>query len=499
MATLQYLIEAVQIVFSWPTMGWAILGILIGIILGAIPGIGAAIGMAIMLPLTAPLDGGDAIILFTCMYLGGMYGGSIAAILINTPGTAGAAATTLDGYPLSKQGLAVNALTISAISSGIGGLLAIIALILITPYLTEIVLAFGSPEYFMIAVLGLSMITIVAQGSMIKGLTTGAFGLLISTIGISPVGADIRYNFDILLLFEGLSYVGVLIGVFAIAEMFKLAASDGQISDDSSEIEGKRSDGIKGVLTRPVTVIKCSLIGMGIGAIPGAGSSVSNFAAYAEAMRSDENPDSFGDGNERGVIAAEAANSATVAGSLIPTLSFGIPGSGTTAVLLGALLMHGLRPGPSLFSDQVVTTYSFFIALFVGNFIIIVLGLAIIAYAGYVTKVDTDLIVPLILVLSLFGTFALRSNPVDILTALVFGIIGFYMVKNDYSIIALVLGVVLGPIAERNLHRSLQISDGSYMIFFDQPLSLAMVILTVLILVGPVAKSQYEYRIAGNG
>ncbi|SEH17811.1 putative tricarboxylic transport membrane protein [Natronorubrum sediminis] len=492
MSTISSLMEAIVIVFSFPELLWVVIGIALGILLGAIPGIGAAIGMAILLPLSLQMDGGLAIIFFVSMYLGGMYGGSIAAILINTPGTAAAAATTLDGYPLSKQGLAINALSISAISSAIGGLIAIIILIAISPFLTSILLSFGSPEYFMVAVLGLAMITIIARGSMIKGLTMGAFGLLVSSVGISEVGGAIRYDMGILLLFDGIDFVAVLIGLFAITEMLKLAGREGQISEEDSEVSGSRREGVTGVLRRPVTVFKSSLIGLGIGAIPGAGSSVSNFVAYGEAMRNDTNPDSFGNGNERGVISAESSNSATVAGSLIPTLSFGIPGSGTTAVLLGALLMHGFQPGPNLFAQEAVTTYSFFVALLIGNFIIALIGLAVIAYAGYVTQIDTDYIIPIIIPLAIFGSFAMRDNPIDIVTVVLFGILGYYMVKYDYSIIALVLGVVLGPIAETNLHRSLQISDGSYLIFVQRPISLLMVIVTIAILFGPFVKAQYQ-------
>lgn len=492
MSVIASLLEATAIVFGFPTIIWIIMGIALGIILGAIPGIGAAIGIAILLPLTIQMDGGLAIIFFVSMYLGGMYGGSIAAILINTPGTAAAAATTLDGYPLSKQGLAVNALTLSAISSAIGGLIAIVVLIAISPFLTNILLRFGSPEYFMVAVLGLSMITVIARGSMAKGLMMGAFGLLISTVGLSEVGGTVRYDMGLRLLFDGINFVPVLIGLFAITEMFKLASREGEISGEESEMTGSRRDGIMGVVTRPVTVLKSSLIGLGIGAIPGAGASVSNFVAYGEAMRDDDDPDSFGEGNERGVISAEAANSATVAGSLIPTLSFGIPGSGTTAVLLGALLMHGFRPGPTLFTEEAVTIYSFFIALLVGNFAIAIIGLAVIAYAGYVTKINTDYIIPIIIPLAIFGAFAIRETMLDIIIVVLFGILGYYMMKYNYSIIALVLGVVLGPVAETNLHRSLQIADGSYLIFVQNPISLLMVIASVVIIFGPFAKARYQ-------
>jgi putative tricarboxylic transport membrane protein len=246
--------------------------------------------------------------------------------------------------------------------------------------------------------------------------------------------------------------------------------------------------GVKTVFRNPITTIKSSLIGMGIGAIPGSGASVSNFVSYAEAMRSDEDSASFGDGNPKGVIASEASNSATCAGSLIPTLSFGIPGSGTTAVLLGALLMHGMRPGPDLFSSNIDITYSFLIALFIGNILIIILGLSLVTKFGIITRIDVNYIVPIIISVALFGAYALRDNPADIVTVLVFGLVGFFFVKYHYSIIALVLGVVLGPIAEANLYRSLQLSDGSLRIFLspEQPIALIITISIFIILFYPI-------------
>ncbi len=499
---------AVDIVFSWPTFGWMILGILIGIVLGAVPGIGPAIGMALLLPLTSGMAGPDAIILFVCVYLGGKYGGSIAAILINTPGTAGAAATTLDGYPMSRDGKAITALSISATASFVGGLIAILILFAISPFLAQIVLAFGSPEYFLVALLGIAMITVVAKGGMVKGLVAGGFGLLITSMGFAPATGDLRYvSLQHPMFLDGIGFVAVLIGVFAVGEMLNLSKETGSIAQSGDQLgggglSGSRIEGIREVMNNPVTVVKSSLIGMAVGAVPGAGSSVSNFVSYAEAMRSDVDPDSFGKGNPRGVMAAECANSATVAGTLIPTISFGIPGSGATAVLLGALLLHGFRPGPRLFTTNIELTYSFFVALLIGNFVILTVGLIAITYLGYITKVDTDLIIPIVIVMAIFGSFAVRNNFLDVMTVAAFGIIGFYMVKHQYSIIALVLGVVLGPIAERNLYRSLQINphDGirSAEIFFTRPISLVLVIGLVLILFGPALKEAISRRRASS-
>lgn len=488
------LIEAIHILFSWPVFGWMILGVLLGIVVGALPGIGAALGMAIVLPFTFPLDRISALVLLIGIYTGAMYGGSIAAILINTPGTGGAAATTFDGYPMTRKGLATTALSISATASAIGGGLSLLTLILISPLLIELVLLFGSPEYFLMAILGLSMITIVAKTSIVKGLVAGAFGMLLATIGIAPSTGESRYTFGLFALYDGLSFVAVLIGLFAISEMIKLAAEQSSIATNDLEMGGGITNGIKEVFYHPICTIKSGYIGMAIGAIPGAGASVANFIAYGEASRSSKNSDEFGTGCSEGVIASEASNSGTIGGSLIPTLSFGIPGSAATAVLLGGLIMHGLQPGPHLFKEELHITYSLFLAVLLGNIIILLTGILAITRMSYLTRINTNKIIPVVIVLAFLGGIALRTNWIDVITVLILGILGYYMVRNNYSIIAFVLGVILGPIAEENLLRSLQISGGSWNIFVTQPISFLLMILIVVILFGPFVKTALAKR-----
>ena len=484
-APFQAFAEAVNIVLTWPTWGWMIVGLTLGMVFGALPGIGSSLGMAIVLPLTLPIESTAAIILLVSIYSGAMYGGSIAAILINVPGTAAAAATTFDGYPMSKMGRAKDALAMSAAASSIGGALTTSALFIVSGFLVAIVLAFGSPEYFLVAILGITMITVVAQGSMVKGLIAGFFGLLLTTVGIAPVSPTTRYTFSQLALFDGLSYVAALIGLFATTEMLYLASRPGGISDTDVEISGSLWQGVKEVLAHPVTLVKSAFIGMAIGAIPGSGASVSNFLAYSEAMRASGDSSSFGDGNPLGVIASEASNSGTIDGSLIPTLSFGIPGSGSTAVLLGGLIMHGMVPGPNLFTTQLSQTYALFLALMVGNIFIFAVGLSMVTKFSIITKIDSNYIIPIIMVLATLGALTLRANWWDVWTIVVLGFIGYYMRRNNYSVIAFVLGFVLGPIAEQNLLRSLQLSGGSFSIFVQKPLSLLLVIAIVVVLAGP--------------
>ncbi|TYT62556.1 tripartite tricarboxylate transporter permease [Natrialba swarupiae] len=486
------LFHAIDLVFSWPAILWLAVGMLFGIFVGALPGVGPNLGMAVVLPLTVPLDGITAIILLISIYSGAMYGGSIAAILINTPGNAAAAATTFDGYPMTRLGQARKALAVSATASALGGMLTIVTIILLSPLLIEFVLMFGSPEYFLIAMFGLVLITVVTRGSMVKGITAGAFGLLLTSVGIPVMTFEQRYTFGILELQDGISFVVALIGVFAIGEMMRLAAEQGGIVKEDVELSGSIASGFWEVIKNPISTIRSAFIGLGIGAVPGSGASVSNFISYGEAVRSDSD-DTYGEGNPKGVIASEAANNGTVAGSLIPTLSFGIPGSGATAILLGGLLMHGIRPSPELFGAELHITYATFIALIVGNVFIFLFGLLIVTRTGHwFTRINTDYIIPLVICLAVTGSFAIRNNWLDLAFVVAFGVLGYYMVKHNYSIIAFVLGIVLGPIAEENLYRTIEL--GGFPVFLERPLSILLLALTVLVLVGPLIKNQLEAR-----
>lgn len=486
MSAVNALFEGISVAVSWPVIGWMALGLLLGIVLGGLPGIGSPVAMAIVLPLTLPLDAASAIILLVSIYSGAMFGGSIAAILLNAPGTESAAATTLDGYPMAQNGLAKNALAISTTASAFNGFLAAIALVILSPVLIGVVLAFGSPEYFLLAVLGISLITIVTEGSIVKGIVSGAFGAMVSTIGVAIFSPSPRYTFGVIELYQGISFVAALIGMFAFAEMMKLASQE-TITESNVELQGSIRDGIKEVFKRPKTTLKAGLIGLLIGMVPGSGATTSTFVAYAEEARSAAGG-MFGKGDPRGVIAPEGANNPTVSGSLVPTLSFGIPGSGSTAVLLGGILMHGLQPGPTLFGEQLSFTYAVFVSVFLGNFLILLVGYTVIPYASRLTDIDTNVIIPMVVVLSYAGAYTLNNNWFDVIAVLVLGVFGFYMVRYNYPVIAFVLGIVLGPIAEQNLFRSLSISGGDYAIFVSRPLSLLLVIAIVVVLFGPFLK-----------
>ena len=492
---IETLLEALLIVLSWPTILWVVAGIVIGMIFGATPGIGSTLGMALVLPFTIVLDGLSAFVVLIGIYHGATYGGSIAAILINVPGTAASAASTFDGYPMTKEGRARDALAISATASAIGAIVTVTLLILVSPLLTQFLLLFGTPENFLMTVLGIAMISVISRGSVIKGYIAGVFGLLLTTIGIAPMVPTQRYTLGFLGLFDGLSFLAILIGLFAVSEMLILARKEGGIADEGTEITGSLKTGMNEVISRPVVTIKSSMIGLAIGAIPGAGAAVSNFFAYSEAMRASRNPDAYGSGSEEGLLAAESSNNGTVGGSILPTIAFGIPGSTATAVLLGGFIMHGLRPGPTMFTDNLVITFAMFLALIVGSVVIFVLGMTVIVRLAKLTFIDSHRLIPIILVLSVLGAYAVRNNWWDIWTVLVIGLIGYFMVKYNYSIIAFTLGAVLGPIAEENFFRSLQMGDVPGIVFVTRPLSIILILLTILMLLSPAIE---HYRSDGN-
>lgn len=484
MVDISVLANSLAAVLSWPTVLLVVLGVLIGIVGGALPGVGGALTVAIVIPFTIAMPSLQAIVFLIAVYNGVMYGGSISSVLFNVPGTASAAATTLEGYPLTKQGRAIDALTISAVSSGVGDLLAGVVVLLSLPVMVTIVLMFGTPEYFLVAAFGLALIIVISDGSFLKDAMAGGFGALLATVGVAPMAPTARYTFGSFALYEGVNFVAALIGIFAISEMLRLSQKEGSISRDGA-VSGSVVNGVKQVLTKPITILKSTAIGLFIGAVPGSGGSVATFIAYGESKRSSNDSEQFSNGAEEGLVATESANNASVSGSLIPTLTFGIPGSTTTAVLLGALLLHGVRPGPALFGEQIKLTYSIFMTIILCSLIIIVFGLLAVRWAGYLTTVNTNLIIPIILVLSILGTYSINANYIDVFVIIVTGALGYLMSNHGYSLVALLLGLILGPIAEENLYRSLQLSGGSFEIFFATPIRIVLVALIVLTIVSP--------------
>ncbi len=490
------LIEGAALIFTPTTLVLIMLGVFVGLILGATPGIGPVPGIALALPLTLSFQTWEALSLLFAIYVGGMYGGAVSAILMNIPGTAGAIASTFDGYPFSLRGEGRYAIEISVLTSAFGTIIASFLLILSVPILITLITLFGTPEYALVAILGLTIIPLISQYSMGKALMMAAFGVLLSAVGMPPSSATPRYTLGFPDLTNGIEFIAVLLGIFAVAEMLKLTAYTGALSDSQSDKSNSHTttkssslaeigDRIVDIFIRnPITFTKSILIAIVIGFIPAAGGAVSNILAYGVEKATSKNSESFGTGDVRGLISAESANSGTIPSTMVPLLAFGIPGSPTAAVILGGMLMHGLNPGPGLFKDSVHLSYATFLSIAIGGLFLIFIGLFTATKMTRLARLEMTTLVPPVIILCVVGTYALSLSLVDVTLVIAFGLLGYLMIKYNYSAVALVLGILLGPIIEENVERSFALGDIS--IFIDAPLSITLVVLIVGSIIGPI-------------
>ncbi len=463
----------------------ALVGTVLGIVIGALPGIGPMVGMALVLPFTYSMDAAGAVILLGAIYGGGMYGGSIPAILINAPGTGSCIATTFDGYPMAQQGRSAVAMGLAAMASFTGGLLSLVVLALLAGPISRVALAFGAQDYFMLGIFALSVIAVASRGSTLRGLAMGGIGLLLSAVGYGIVSGFVRFSFGIDFLYDGIPIVQVFTGMFALAEMIRLASQGGTIAE-GGKVSGSIWEGVVLAVKRPVALIRSSVIGLVLGTLPGLGSAAANLLSYNEAVRESRHPETFGKGEPEGIIASEAANNAVEGGSLIPTFTMGIPGSAASAMFLAALMIHGLQPGFDLFtaSGNVVSTS--IIGMMIAY--VMMLGVAIVGAGVFarVTLVPIYLLAPMVVALTLAGSFVIRDMVGDMAITAAFGIFGYAASRFKFPAVPFVLGLILGPIIEDNYHRALSGSDGSYAIFVTEPISAVFLALTILFLAQPL-------------
>lgn len=480
-------IESLKQSLSFTNIGIAFLGTLSGIIVGALPGLGTPAGIALLIPFTFGLPPQTALILCGGMYVGSVYGGSITAIVLNTPGDPTSAATVLDGFPMARQGKGATALSASTMASFLGGIFGVFILMFFSPYIASMAIKFGSGEYFILAVFGLGVIALASKTAIIKGLISGFLGWTISTIGYDSISGFSRFSFGNIYLTDGIPFVPAVVGLFAISQAL-LLAEEGKSVSESVKLTGNVLEGIIEVFKHFRITLQSIGVGAFLGAVPGVGGTASNFLAYFIARQTSSSSKSFGEGNIEGVIAPEAANNATVGTSLIPTLVFGIPGSAGAAMFLGVLIIHGLSPGYKLFSSDSIITYTFFWGLLFANFMLPIICFPILKHLAKITTVSYIFLVPIIITLTMIGSFALRNSMYDVLIALLFGIIGYYLIKGGFSNVCFVLGLILGPIAEKNLARALIIYQG-YHFLYQRPLVLIFLILTIILLIFPYFQS----------
>ena len=463
-------------------------GVVLGLVIGILPGLGPPIAIALALPFTFYLDTVPSLLLLLGIYSAAIYGGSISAIAVGIPGTGAAIATVQDGHRMFKDGRGGDALGLSLTGSIVGGLVSVVCLAFIAPLLAELAVKFGPREYLAISVFGLVVVVRVAGASLAKGLLVGGLGIFLTTWGLDELNGTERYTFGSYHLYEGLPLVPFLVGLFAMSEVLIGAERALRKIEFTQASLTVRLPGLKTLGKMKDLLFRSSIIGTVIGIIPGEGAAVGAFFAYSEAKRRSSDPGKFGTGIPEGIVAPEAANNATVGGALVPTLTLGVPGSPAAAVLLGAFLIHGLAPGPRLFSERPDLMYSIFIGLFIINILMMFIGLAAIRFAARLIMVPTAVIVPTVMLLSFVGIYSVSNSFFNVGVLLGAGILGYVVRKLGYSIAPLSIGFVLGPILENSLRQSLTIADGSVLEFFDTPIGLSIyAALALTILWAPVA------------
>lgn len=480
----QTIVAALVNLFTVQNFIFANIGIFIGIIFGAIPGMSGNLAITVLLPFTFQLDTVPALLMLTAIFFGANFGGSISSILINTPGTNAAAATLIDGYPMCQKGQPRRALDMALVASTFGGLFSAFCLLFFAPQISKVAIKFGSPEYFSLALFGLSVIASVSGKSLIKGLISGGFGILLATVGIDSVSGLSRFTFGNLRLYNGIKMIAVLLGVYAVAQMIgRINKTERMVASELKEADADDHITKADVKNTFTTMLKSSAIGAFIGAVPGTGGAIASFIAYNEAKRCAKPGEQFGEGEIKGIAAPESANNGATAATLIPLLTLGIPGDVVAATLLGAFTMHGLIVGPKLFTNSGPVVYAVLIGCVLSQLIMFLQGKYLLGLFVKITHIPQDLLTAVLVVICCAGAFAIGSSEMDVYIMLLCGVIAYFMQKVDFPPVPIVLGMVLGPTAEANLRNSLVMSGGSWTIFVKRPICFAFIVLTVVLIV----------------
>ncbi|AMD90793.1 tripartite tricarboxylate transporter permease [Desulfovibrio fairfieldensis] len=459
-----------------------LLGVALGIVFGALPGLTAVMGVALLIPLTFGLPPVVAFSSLLGMYCGAIYAGSITAILVSTPGTAAAAATMLEGPRLTARGESLRALEMTTVASFVGGVFSCFILAGVAPQLARFALNFSAPEYFALGIFGLTIVATLSEGALLKGCIAACLGLLIAMVGMDPLTGNLRLTFDSANLINGVSLIPALVGLYALSQVF-LTCED--------VFRGKRLSAVnisrKGISLAEIwanrsALLRGSLIGTFIGIVPATGSGTASFAAYSEAKRNSRHPEAFGNGAIEGLAATESANNAVTGGALIPLLTLGIPGDVVTAVILGALMIQGMTPGPLLFQEQGALVYSIFISLLLANVFMLVLGMASVRVFSKIVSIPGGILMPLVTTLCVVGGYALNNSNFDLGVMAVFGILGWIMTKASIPLAPLLLAMILSGIIETNFRRALSISDNDYTVFLTRPVCAVFLCISLFIL-----------------
>lgn len=493
MSTLQFLADGFAVALQWQNLLFALVGVIIGTAVGVLPGIGPMSGVALLIPVTATITAGlpteaaatSSIILLAGVYYGAMYGGSTTSILLNTPGESSSVVTTLDGYQMAKQGRAGSALSIAAIGSFCAGVVALLGLILLANPLSKLALKFGPAEYFSLMLLGLAAVSGLAGRSITKALIMTVLGLMLGTVGIDAVSGIERFTFGQPMLFSGIEFLTIAVGLFALGEVFKTILEkeeeDGQLAKINRVLPTKQD-----LKDSAVPIARGSLLGFFIGVLPGAGATLASFFSYITEKKFSKTPEQFGKGHIAGVAGPESANNAASGGAMIPLLTLGIPGSGTTAILMGALIMYNIQPGPLLFDEHPKVAWGLIASMFIGNLMLLALNMPLVRIFAKIIETPKKYLLPIIIAISIFGVYAVQFATFDLFLLVACGVLGYLFAKNDYPVAPLVLALVLGPMIENNMRRALTISNGDFSIFITKPLSLLFLVAAISWLLIPL-------------
>ncbi len=465
-----------------------------GLVIGSLPGLTANMGVALLLPVTFSMGPIEALLMLASLYTAAIYGGSFSAILLHTPGTSASAATAIDGFELTRRGEAAKAIRIATFSSMTGGMVSALFLLLLAPPLSLISLKFGPPEYFLLAVFGLTIIGSLASGNIVKGLLSGMIGLLFSTVGMDLDSGFPRYAFGLFALHSGLNFVPAVIGLFSLSQAFIMACNVHETIEriDISARAGWRFfptlSELKEIKT---TLLRSSLIGVVVGILPGAGGDIGSWVSYNEAKRFSKHRERFGKGAIEGICASETANNAVTGSSLIPMLTLGIPGSATAAIMLGALIIQGLVPGRELFTHNGYITYTVIIGFFFANILMAVVGMLASRYVDHIARLPNNCLIPAIIILSVVGSYSLGNDMVDVYVMIAFGFFGYLMRLTGFHPAPMILGLILGPIAEKGFRQSVALSQGHLSGYFlTRPICIVMIVLILLSIVTSVMLSR---------
>lgn len=484
----QTLLEYLSTPHMW---GLALVGVGIGIVLGALPGVSSTMALAILLPVSFGLEPAAAMLFLIAVFVSSVYGGSISAILINIPGTPGAIVTQFDGYPMAQQGKAGHALAYALIASTIGGLIGLALLVTLAPVVAQAAMSFRSPEFAMATVFGLVLLSFASGGSTFRGILVAAVGVLLGMVGFDRLTDIGRFDFNTRALQSGIELVPVTVGIFGLAEVLRNLAAGRQGLPRVPHI-GRLLPPLGAVARLWKSILRGGVIGTFVGAIPAAGSAIAVALTYAQEKRFSRTPENFGKGEPAGIAGPEAANSASVGGSLVPMMTLGIPGDPITAVLMGALLIHGLRPGPMLFANNPGFVAGVYVAVFMAVVLTLIIGFGFMRVVAQIMRVPRTLLFCTIALLCVVGAFAIRNSLTDVYVMLFFGVLGYVMFLLRLPPAPLVFGLILGPILEENLRRTLILSRGSWTVFIERPIALTLILMSLAAVLAPVAMALWR-------